>query len=206
MTTEGRGAAPADETGVLDPGQQEIPVPDERDVTVSKEGVILLSALLAGGFMVLTGWALEGPLWDFETLPFLLLVAVGAVMHEGLHALGWMVAGRIPVRSFRFGVMWRYGTLYAHCDRPMSMRAYRLGGALPGILTGVAPWAAGLALDHTSLALAGALLTAGAAGDGAVLWASRAVAGGTLVEDHPTKVGLRLCTVEGHGRASGSDA
>lgn len=206
MRAEGRGPAPAGETDILDSGGREAPVPDERDVTVSKQGVILLSAVLAGGFMVLTGWALEGPLWDFETLPFLLFVVVGAVVHEGLHALGWMVAGRIPVRSFRFGVMWRYGTLYAHCDRPMSMRAYRVGGALPGILTGVAPWVAGLALDHTSLALAGALLTAGAAGDGAVLWASRAVAGATLVEDHPTEVGLRLCTGEGAGRASGSDA
>lgn len=166
---------------------------DRAELTVSKERVILLSAVLAAGFMALTAWALETPIWDFHGGFFLLYVVVGAVAHEGLHALGWMVAGRIPAGSFRFGVMWRYGTLYAHCDRPMSMRAYRVGGALPGIATGVAPWLVGVYLDDPSLALAGALLTAGAAGDGAVLWASRRVTGATLVEDHPSEVGLRLC-------------
>lgn len=168
-----------------------------RDVTVSKGRVVLLSLALAVGLMPLTGWALGRPLWTFDTGWFLLFLVVGAVAHEGLHALGWMVAGRIPARSFRFGVMWRYGTLYAHCDAPMPMRAYRVGGALPGIVTGVVPWLAGLLLDHLTLALAGALLTAGAAGDGALLWASRRVPGGARVVDHPTEVGLRVVSGEG---------
>lgn len=173
------------------------------DVTVSEERVVLASLLLAASFMALSVWALGRPVAELGVGRFLLFVGAGVVAHEALHVLGWMVAGRIPARSFRLGVLWRYGTLYAHCDAAMPLGAYRVGGALPGVLTGVAPWLAGLLMADLSLALAGALLTAGAAGDAAVLWASRGVSRGVLVEDHPTEVGLRLLSGEGIDPAPG---
>ena len=167
---------------------------------MAKKPVVHLSLLLSVAFMAATAWALGWPGGAFRSGWFAVYIVVGAVAHEGLHALGWMTAARISPRRFSFGAEWRHGLLYAHCDAPMSMRAYRVGAVLPGVVTGVAPWVAGLVVDDLTLALAGALLTAGAAGDVAVLWASRHVSPGVRVEDHPSEVGLVL--LPGGGEAT----
>ncbi len=133
----------------------------------------------------------------------LLAVAAGAAAHEGLHALGWKLASGCPWRAFRFGIHWKALAPYAHCTRPMTARAYRIGSALPGLALGLAPAAAGLLLPSGGWFLFGLVFTVSAAGDALVLWIIRRAPPGAVVADHPTRVGCLVAPVEGSGPPTG---
>lgn len=120
----------------------------------------------------------------------LFILIGGILLHEGLHALGWKVFGRLPWAHLHFGV--KMLTPYTHCSAPLPLAAYRWGTALPGLLLGVLPLLAGLLLGEGRLLLWGTVFTAAAAGDGMVLWLVRAAPPHALVLDHPSAVGCQL--------------
>lgn len=173
--------------------------PGARDVSIPLDAVLrlaLLPALLLLALPLLL-FALRwggGPLWDSaaglgglaRTLGgFTLLI----VAHELVHTAGWVVCGRLPLRAIRFGLDAKTLSPYARALVPMRARAYRIGAALPLLLTGVLPWLVALARGDGLLALLGALLISGAVGDLLVLWAIRAVPADARVLDHPTSAG-----------------
>ncbi len=123
---------------------------------------------------------------------FLLWIAIGTVAHEALHGVGWVVAGNRSFRSVRFGFYWKTLTPYAHFTEPITASAYRIGIVLPGIVVGLGPALAGYALNHPATVLFGGLFFGAAAGDALGLWAVRNIPAGTLVLDHPTRVGCRI--------------
>jgi hypothetical protein len=126
----------------------------------------------------------------FVELPvFLPWVALGTAAHEGLHGLGWMAAGRRSFRSVRFGFHWKTLTPFAHFTEPITARAYRIGIVLPGLVVGLGPAVAGDALGDPAFVLFGGIFFGAAAGDALGLWAVRKIPPGTLVLDHPTRVG-----------------
>jgi uncharacterized RDD family membrane protein YckC len=125
----------------------------------------------------------------------------GIAAHEALHAISWRLAGRLPARSVAFGVNWRVLMPFAHPRPPMPARAYALGAAVPGIVLGLVPAAAGLVTGDGAWSGWGALFTAAAAGDLLVLRSLRGLPGAALVRDHPTRVG---CEVVGDPPADGS--
>jgi hypothetical protein len=127
---------------------------------------------------------------DFSV--FLPWLAAGVAAHELLHGLGWMAAGRRSFRSVRFGIHWKTVTPYAHFTEPITARAYRIGIALPGLVVGLLPAAAGYIAGHAAPVLFGGLFFGAAAGDALGLWAVRRIAPGTLVLDHPSRVGCRV--------------
>lgn len=130
-------------------------------------------------------------------LDFLLFMAaffVGVLVHEGLHALGFIWIGKAPRSTIRFGILWRGLAPYAHCSAAVTARAYRWSLALPGLVLGVLPAVLGIALGSWWLMVYGALMFIAAGGDAAVLLAIRSLPGETMVQDHPSKVG---CTVVG---------
>lgn len=117
------------------------------------------------------------------------VLLVSVVVHEGLHALGFVWVGGVARTAVSFGIFWRTLTPFAHCRAPMTMNAYRLAVALPGLLLGVVPAGLGLLLGLVPLLLFGCWMVVAASGDVAVLWATRHVAGSALVRDHPTRAG-----------------
>lgn len=118
---------------------------------------------------------------------FVLIVA-----HEAIHAIGWKVASGLPWTSFRFGFAWRGLAPYCHCKQPMNVVAYRIGGILPLIFTGILPWLIGLALADAALTFIGAMLIMGAVGDIYVLWSLRAVPSSAQVIDHESNAGCMV--------------
>jgi hypothetical protein len=174
----------------------------KRDVSISLERVNLLAlpvalvpllvtlvpfvllwgdrALLTGGRVLVTWYVL---------LPALL---GGVVLHEAIHGASWALFARKPLRSIQFGIQWKTLTPYAHCTEAMTARAYRLGAAMPALLLGGVPAAAGLALGSGAWLLYGMIFLVAAVGDFIVLWVLRRVPGDVLVEDHPSRAG---CTV-----------
>lgn len=123
---------------------------------------------------------------------FLLWIAVGTLAHEALHGIGWVVAGKQSFRSVKFGLHWKTLTPYAHFTEPITASAYRIGIVLPGIVVGLGPALAGYALNDAGAILFGGLFFGAAAGDALGLWAVRNIPAGTLVLDHPTRVGCRI--------------
>lgn len=119
-------------------------------------------------------------------------IIAGTVAHEGIHGLGWALAGRLPLSTVRYGFHWKTVTPYAHLTVPIASRAYRVGVVLPGILVGLVPAAAGYAFSSAPLVWFGGLFTGAAAGDLLGLWAIRRIPAETFVRDHPSRVG---CTV-----------
>lgn len=135
-----------------------------------------------------------GPLLDvLVTVEALLLTLAGFVAliiaHEVVHAVGWMIAGRLPPRSIRFGIDRKTLSPYARAMTPLRARAYRIGAALPLLVTGIAPWLLALFTADARLAMIAALLISGAVGDLYVLWAIREVPGQARVLDHPSSAG-----------------
>jgi hypothetical protein len=145
-----------------------------------------LASLLAG--LKAFGW------W---TIP---VVVAGVLAHEGLHALGWKVWGKLRWADLRLGFLWKVLMPYAHARAPMTARAYRLGTALPGLVTGVLPVLAALIVGQPVVLVLGAFFVTAAVGDLMVLWAIRRLPAHAQVLDHPTLPGcLVLRDEEGQG-------
>jgi hypothetical protein len=117
------------------------------------------------------------------------VIVVGILVHELLHGLGWKLAAGLPWTAIKFGVQWKALMPYAHARVPMGVRPYRLGAALPGLVTGVVPVAAALALGQPVLLIVGAFFLTAAVGDLMILWLIRNLPPTARVLDHPTLPG-----------------
>lgn len=154
-------------------------------------GVILIPFSIRWGWDALFTWRQEMNLSVVATLAiFILAFAVSVVVHELLHALGWMIAGRIGWRQMEFGV--NMLTPYAHTSLAMPARAYRIGAALPSVLLGMIPGLIAIVIGSGWLALYGAIMLMSAVGDLMVLWLLRDVPGDAMVLDHPSKAGCQV--------------
>lgn len=132
---------------------------------------------------------LDALLTTFHSWLFLALLIGGIIAHEVLHAIGWQTFGRLPRGTVKFGFHLQTLTPYAHCPVPLSIRAYRLGGLLPGLALGFIPAALGIISGSGALMLYGMLFSVTASGDLLSLWLLRRVPSDKLVEDHPSRVG-----------------
>ncbi len=133
------------------------------------------------------------------------LVVSGVLLHEAMHAFGWMMFGRLPVSAMKFGLELKTLTPYAHCRIPMRASAYRAGVVLPAVVLGILPAAIGIGIHEGTLTLFGALFLGAACGDLLCLWMMRGVGRDSLVRDHPTRAGC-LIVNEGPGQGpAGND-
>jgi hypothetical protein len=173
--------------------------------TATLWGTLLQVALAAAALVphwLLRGWpslrqGLEQALMPAVIVPVFL---VGAVVHEGLHALGFHLAGGVPWRDLRFVFIWKALMPAVHCRAAVTARAYRTSVVLPGLVTGVLPTLAGIVLGPGWLTVLGGFLLALAAGDLLVLIVVRRLASETQVMDHPSRVGCRVVEGRAEGR------
>mgnify|MGYP006278744029 CR=1 FL=1 len=119
---------------------------------------------------------------------FIAAFVIGTVLHEALHGVGH-VWGEASWADVRFGMHWEALTPYARCTIPARARSYRLAVALPGLVLGALPLAAGWWTGHWLTTFYGFLMLVAAAGDLLVLWILRGVPSGAWVQDHPLQVG-----------------
>lgn len=142
-------------------------------------------------FGVVWGWGevWAGALAVFTPWVFVPAFVLAIVAHEGLHALGFLLFARVPRGALHFGIHRQTLTPFAGCRVPVPAVAYRAAVALPGLVLGAVPAAAGLAYGAGWAAVWGALMLATAAGDALVLWVIRRLPGSTRVLDHPERVG-----------------
>lgn len=116
---------------------------------------------------------------------FILLYIVFIVLHEAFHLIGFMVFGRVPFKSLKYGVNLELGVAYATTEKPLSNHAMKKALLLPFWTTGVLPTLTGFYVNSTVLLLVGACLMAGAVGDFAMYKELRKYQKNALVQDDP---------------------
>ena len=114
---------------------------------------------------------------------------LGFVVHEALHGLAFR-AGGAPWRTISFGFIWKYGAFYAHTTTPITARAYRRVLVLPGLVLGLLPAVAAVALESALGTWLAAVMLMGAVGDLLLLWMARDLQPGQLVVDHRERPGF----------------
>ncbi len=165
-------------------------------------GGVLMLFVLAGFFVPYAlVWGSERLFSAFEDMrfPFLLFLALSVVIHELLHGLGFVLAGRVPWRKVQFGFKW--GLAYAHCQVPLTARAYRAATALPEVVLGLVPGLLGLVGGNAWLTVYGTIMSVAALGDVLILWLLRSVPRDARVLDHPSAPGCQV--LQGSEWASG---
>jgi hypothetical protein len=150
---------------------------------ISTPVVILQFAI----FLMLHG--LEGlkPAWRTALLMYAVLL--GIAVHELIHGISWVIFGRKPFSSIRFGFQWKTLTPYAHVREPVETNAYRIGTFLPGFILGILAYMLSLASSNGDLFWFSLVHTSAAVGDWLIFWLMRDVKAGMQVEGHPTNAG-----------------
>lgn len=127
---------------------------------------------------------------------FLAAVLVGVFVHELIHLASAIYFGRISSRDFRFGVDPKTLSPYFHCKVPLEVQVYRKMSAMPAVLLGLLPSIAGLAGGNPWIMLFGLLFVLASGGDLLILWLIRNIKPGTMIEDHPNRVGCLVLEPE----------
>jgi hypothetical protein len=192
---------PVTQPAAVDPDAAHTGDPRPRDLSISLERANVVALVLFPVLLVVTllpFWAIHGgaALADGASVVFIpwvffpaILVAI--VVHEGLHAVGFLVAGA-PRGALHFGVDRKTLSPYAGCRTPVRADAYRLSVLLPGLVLGVLPWIYGMVAGAGWAVVWAALMILTAGGDAMILWIIRGLHGATLVLDHPTRAGCLI--------------
>jgi hypothetical protein len=169
------------------------------DVSISagRANALALGLLpLIATLLIIPYWGIHGALFfESDTSRFFRLIVlvpvavVSIVLHELLHAAGFVLFGRLPWSAVEFGIHWKALAPFAHCKTAMPASVYRASVVLPAVVLGVVPYSMGLLIGLAWLSGFGVLMLVAAVGDLIVLWVTRRVAGDTRVIDHPRRPG-----------------
>lgn len=128
-----------------------------------------------------------------------IVIIVGIILHEMIHGLSWQFFGHKRLNAIRYGIDPKTLSPYAHCQEPMKIKPYRLGVIMPAVLLGFLPTIWGTIIGNSSIFVFGLFFILAAGGDIFLLWLLRKVKAGSLVEDHPTRVGCYVISSRDSG-------
>lgn len=126
---------------------------------------------------------------NLVTPQLILALLLGILVHEGLHAITWVILLAKGYKSIKFGFNIHSFSPYTHCNIPMKVWQYRLGGLMPGLLMGVIPVIISFVLQSTLINFIGFLFLWAASGDFISLYMLRQLESHILVLDHPNEMG-----------------
>ncbi len=155
--------------------------------------IVLISIIsLVYPFVLIWNWQTftQGFLSLYMALPYFITAFImGTFLHEVLHAIGFLIFGKIKIKQVQIGIKWKYLTPFAHCRIPLKTSVYRIALLLPAIILGIVPSIIALIFGKSWLLIYGILFTVLAGGDFLVLWIIRKVRSDALVKDHPERCG-----------------
>ncbi|MGE6486674.1 DUF3267 domain-containing protein [Paenisporosarcina sp. NPDC076898] len=142
-------------------------------------GLLLLNSIVHQDFSYQPSW-LGLCLFGFGYILFI-------VMHEAAHLIGFVLFGKVPWRSLDYGFNLKLGVAYATTTEPVLNKAMKRVLILPFWITGVLPAVIAIFINSPLLALLGAWLIAGAAGDFAMIKELRTVRNDAWIKDDPER-------------------
>lgn len=119
-----------------------------------------------------------------EFFLFFILYGILIVVHELLHAIGFIVAGGASVKDIKFGFIPKFMMFYCHCKKPLRARGYMIALLLPVTITGFIPAFFVIFSQNLFWATMVSLAIASGAGDLTMAWELRKLQKNTLVQDH----------------------
>jgi hypothetical protein len=120
------------------------------------------------------------------------ILILGAVVHEILHGLVWIFFTEKGLNSLSFGIMKPDMAPYIHCKEALPVNVYRIGILLPGVIMGLLPAVSGILTGNFKIFIFGVFFTWAASGDFIILWLTRHIKSPARVQDHPEKVGCLI--------------
>ncbi|MEA2097413.1 MAG: DUF3267 domain-containing protein [Candidatus Cloacimonadota bacterium] len=161
--------------------------------------IVLISIIsLVCPFVLIWNWQTftQGFLSIYLVLPyFIIAFVVGAFLHEVLHAIGFLIFGKLKIKQVQIGIKWKYLTPFAHCRIPLKASVYRIALLLPAVILGIVPSLVAIIIGKSWLLIYGTLFTVLAGGDFLILWIIRNVKGNELVKDHPERCGCYIINI-----------
>ena len=139
--------------------------------------------------------------WGFETFSvgwdsfrnwILLFLLFGIVVHELLHGVTWSLFAKGGFKTIKFGVNWKFLTPYCHCNVPLKVKHYAIGGAMPLLVMGIIPIFISFVIGNAGLLSFGVFFTWAAGGDIIALFMLRKLNRNSYVSDHPEKMGFYI--------------
>lgn len=154
-------------------------------------GLMLPLGLLSiGPFILISGFRYYiHHINSFLNLNLFVLLFLGILVHEALHGLTWMLLLKKGFKHIKFGFNTHSFSPYTHCNLPMQVWQYRLGGLMPGLLMGIIPIIVSYFLNSIWLNFVGFLFLWAAGGDIISLIMLRKLPKNTKVIDHPEEMG-----------------
>jgi len=122
-------------------------------------------------------------------LLFIVVMAVGVVIHELIHGITWAIFAEKGFQSIKFGVLKEMLTPYCHCREPLKLRPYMLGAIMPGLVMGVLPWLISLLTGSVPLLVFSIFFTLAAMGDLMIIHLIYQEDKQSYVLDHPSEAG-----------------
>lgn len=127
-----------------------------------------------------------------RTIFFVILLIIGIVVHELIHALAFFLVGKVDRTHIKIGSVQKALTPYTHCQQKMEVAAYRLSMAVPSLLLGLIPLGIGYITGSFFWFLWGVVHSIGGYGDMLILWKIRKLPKDLYVIDHPDRLGCTL--------------
>ncbi|WP_010170165.1 DUF3267 domain-containing protein [Bacillus coahuilensis] len=143
--------------------------------------IVFILYILIWGSTFSFGWGL--------LLKFYIGYMIGIILHELIHAIGFIVFGKAKLSEVKFGFMLKHLTPYAHCKVPITVKSYKIALLLPVIVTGIIPLIWSLAIGNVLLISISVFLIAGGIGDWIVFRKIYKFPNEALLEDHPDAIG-----------------
>jgi hypothetical protein len=145
-------------------------------------------------FIVFWGFETFSMGWEIFRSWILLFLLFGIVVHELLHGVTWSFFAEGGFKTIKFGVNWKFLTPYCHCNVPLKVKHYAIGGAMPLVVMGIIPILLALAIGNGGLHCFGVFFTWAAGGDIVALFMLRKLNRNSYVSDHPEKMGFYINT------------
>lgn len=120
-------------------------------------------------------------------LTFLLIIAVSVVIHEFLHGLGWVLAGKLEWSKIKYGFTSMMP--YCACKSALRKNAYLIGAILPLLILGLISLLLLVAIPSTITLLIALVNFTAAGGDLLIVSKVLKEKDTAQIIDHPTKAG-----------------
>lgn len=117
------------------------------------------------------------------------VMALGVVLHEFIHALSFVGFTQGGWKSIKFGILKETFTPYCHCKEPLKVKHYIFGALTPAVVLGIIPVIAAMAIGNVWMLLFGMFFTAAAGGDFMIVDLIRKEKKDDYVQDHPSEAG-----------------
>lgn len=122
----------------------------------------------------------------------ILVVAGSAVLHELLHALGWIAFAGLPWRSVSVRRTWRVMGFIVCPNAALPVTVYRLSTAMPAMILGGGSLVTGLIVGNGLVVLWGFFFLIECYSDITVLLATVSLRAPAKVREYPDRLGCQV--------------